>query len=235
LRCSLLERSDSKEHRKFTHRVKDIKPTNIFVLRDDDENPGGLLGDLGFAALLDDPYERRGSLEYAAPEALLSDADRNTTAMDMYGIGTNAMCEFRFSLYGLCFSRAFYLVASRRKRRKFAHRVSTLFEITDPLWALNLQKYQVQAYQAASLLQGLPGESAPPGEAQTQEPPEDPVEQYHECVSYIQKELRGSDDELQHLIADLLNLKAEDRPTAAKTLDVLSRYLQEHPEVPSES
>jgi hypothetical protein len=36
----------------------------------------------------------------------------------------NAMCEFRFSLYGLCFSRAFYHVASRRKRRKFAHRVS---------------------------------------------------------------------------------------------------------------
>jgi hypothetical protein len=33
------------------------------------------------------------------------------------------MCEFRFSLYGLCFSRAFYHVASRRKRRKFAHRV----------------------------------------------------------------------------------------------------------------
>jgi hypothetical protein len=37
---------------------------------------------------------------------------------------SNAMCEFRFSLYGLCFSRAFYHVASRRKRRKFAHRVS---------------------------------------------------------------------------------------------------------------
>jgi ATP-dependent protease HslVU (ClpYQ) peptidase subunit len=33
------------------------------------------------------------------------------------------MCEFRFSLYGLCFSRAFYHVASWRKRRKFAHRV----------------------------------------------------------------------------------------------------------------
>lgn len=178
---------------------KDIKPANIFVVRDDDENPGGLLGDLGFAALLDDPYERRCSIEYAAPEAFLSDADRNTTAMDMYGIGV------------------------------------TLFKITDPLWALNLHKYQVQAYQAAAFLQELPGESAPQGEAQTQEPPEDPVEEYHACVSYIQKELRGSDDELQHLIADLLNLKAEDRPTAEETLDVLSRYLQEHPEFPSES
>jgi transposase len=43
----------------------------------------------------------------------------------MAEIGTNmdAMCEFRFSLYGLCFSRAFYHVASWRKRRKFAHRV----------------------------------------------------------------------------------------------------------------
>jgi hypothetical protein len=40
--------------------------------------------------------------------------------------GDHAMCEFRFSLYGLCFSRAFYHVASRRKRRKFAHRVNTV-------------------------------------------------------------------------------------------------------------
>jgi hypothetical protein len=40
-----------------------------------------------------------------------------------YSLHSNAMCEFRFSLYGLCFSRAFYHVASRRKRRKFAHRV----------------------------------------------------------------------------------------------------------------
>jgi hypothetical protein len=39
------------------------------------------------------------------------------------GYIVHAMCEFRFSLYGLCFSRAFYHVASWRKRRKFAHRV----------------------------------------------------------------------------------------------------------------
>jgi Ser/Thr protein kinase RdoA (MazF antagonist) len=40
------------------------------------------------------------------------------------------MCEFRFSLYGLCFSRAFYHVASWRKRRKFAHRVEYLPDAT---------------------------------------------------------------------------------------------------------
>ena len=195
-------------HRRgFVH--KDVKPENILF------SAGiGLLSDLGFCVRLPDaqgqggdPYKNTGSLGTAAPEIFFTELTRNSPAMDMFSVGIvllilahpqvgsdlrDAQCDLIEKMYEI---QEAIKELSARKEKLLSQNVKP----DDP----DILLIEKGLERAKRMNQAA-------------------LDAYAKAVKQVQESLRSTQDPLDSLIEELIDLNPARRPTSEGTL---KRYI----------